>query len=158
MNIMKNILIYIAVALSIFMVEGCSRVRDIKVTSCKLISVSPSGLKSMEGILEVGVDNPSVKFRLDDIEGKIYRNGEILAYITADPVEIAGRTRALYDVKGKAAIAPGVSVLTLLGMVRGVDPKEFTIDISAKVKARGIGKTVERKGIPLTDLMDEVNK
>ena len=57
---------------------GCGKIKDISITSCDIVSISPSGLRSLNGVFLVGIHNPVFKFAVSDIQGTVYHKGTAL--------------------------------------------------------------------------------
>ena len=63
----KTIFGILIVSLACAILSGCSglsKVKDIKVTSCGLESYSLKGLRSIDAVLAVGIDNPTFAFKV----------------------------------------------------------------------------------------------
>lgn len=61
MKIMKRKIYILFIAILAVCLTGCSKAKEISVTSCELVSLSPSGLKSIDGTVAVGIHNPDVR-------------------------------------------------------------------------------------------------
>ena len=75
----KTIFGILIVSLACAILSGCSglsKVKDIKVTSCGLESYSLKGLRSIDAVLAVGIDNPTFAFKVMDVSGTVKYNGE----------------------------------------------------------------------------------
>ena len=150
---MKNKILVILLT-AVLWLGGCARPSDIKITSADIVSLSPSGLKSVSGAFSVGIHNPMFKFRVCDVRGKVYHNGKPLADFSADNFEVNGKSDEKYDITGQARLCQGVSLLSVLSLARDLNPDDYTVDISADIKAKGMKKHIERSNIPLTTLMN----
>lgn len=155
---MKRIFTALLAAVTAIMLTGCGKAGDIRITSCDLVSVSPQGLKSINGTVAVGIHNPTFAFTVTDIHGAIYHLGSHMADFKADDVEVEKHSDGKTDVQGNVTLAPGTSILTALGLLRDLNPEDYTIDAYATVKAKGLHKKIERKGIKLSALMDAAKK
>ena len=147
--------IALLVALSVAMSCSCSRIKDIRLLSCAVESVSPIGLHGLNAELAVQVQNPAMQFTLTDIAGVLYYKGDPIVNYDADPIEVAARSVAVYPLPCKATLASGVRLMDLISLMRGYDLNDFTTDVSAKVHLRsGLSKTLKFKDIPVKDLLE----
>jgi len=155
---MKRSFIYrVIVAIMIVVAAaGCSgveKLRDIKVTDCTLSSITPQGLRALKADLLVKVDNPAVQLTLDDIQGKLYYNGDAVLSYSAPAVTLKARTEDSYTIPLKAHLLEGVSLLKVLQMLSEDSLEGFTTDVSARAKLRsGLSKEFSYEGLPLEDL------
>ena len=151
---MKKFLTAVIMAIAVMLTAGCGKIDDIKIISCDLVSITPQGLKSIGGTVAVGIHNPVFGFSVTDIHGSIYHLGNHIADFSADDVEVMKKSDEKYNVQGNVRLAPGTSVLSVLGLLRDLKPEDYTVDAYATVKAKGLHKKIERKGMPLSGLMN----
>lgn len=154
---MKNalrILLLLALAL---LLAGCKGkgIKDIKVTSVRIISVTPVGLNGLTALVEVGVHNPTVAFELTDINGLARFKGQDALNVTADQLIVSGHTDKIYRIPVQGEIADGFNPLQLVRLVADENAfDDLTISVKGKVALRGgLGKKIEIKEIPLSSLM-----
>ena len=95
---------------------GCGKFNDIRITSAKLVSLTPSGLRAVDAVMEVGVDNPAMTFTVAYARGTVYYAGKPLMDYSAQPVTVKRRSSEVYEVNARGTLAGGVSVLSILGM------------------------------------------
>ncbi len=150
----------ILVALMAFaLVPGCSgisRIKDIKVTSCGLESYSLRGLRSVDAVLAIGIDNPSFGFMVTDLSGIVKYNGEDVASYTADSIRIDPRCTKVYDLPCTATLGEGISLLQVMRIAGKGSLEGLTTDVEAKVRLKnGIGKTFTFKDLDLKEMMEE---
>ena len=79
LKIMKRKFYILFIAILAVCLTGCSKAKEISVTSCELVSLSPSGLKSIDGTVAVGIHNPMFGFRVTNTSGVVYYKGAELA-------------------------------------------------------------------------------
>ena len=143
------------VALSVVMSCSCSRIKDIRLQSCSVESVSPIGLHGLNAELALQIQNPAMQFTLTDITGVVYHKGEPLVDFEADPIKVNARSVAVYPLPCQATLASGVRLMDVISLMRGYDLNDFTADVSAKIHLRsGIAKTLKFKDIPVKDLLE----
>ena len=133
--------------------SGLSKVKDIKVTSCGLESYSLKGLRSVDAVLAVGIDNPTFAFKVMDVSGTVKYNGEDFATYTADTVSVEKKCSKVYDLPCSATLSDGVSLKQLMQIAKKGSLEGFTTDVTATVKLKsGAGKTFKFKNIDLNEL------
>ncbi len=155
---MRRKIAYIAAALVLLVAAGCSpiqKIKNIKVTSAALESLSPNGLRSLDIGVLLGIDNPAMQFTAEDISGTIYRLGEPYVDFTVEPITVKARTAGVYELNASAALRPEISLMTVLGLARNYDLAEFTADVDVTVKLRsGVGKALKIKNINIKELLE----
>lgn len=159
MNTFKRTIFSIFVALlACAVLSGCSglsKVKDIKVTSCGLESYSLKGLRSVDAVLAVGIDNPTFAFKVMDVSGTVKYNGEDFATYTADTVSVEKKCSKVYDLPCSATLSDGVSLKQLMQIAKKGNLEGFTTDVTATVKLKsGAGKTFKFKNIDLNELAE----
>ena len=151
---MKKTLFAALTAILCLCLAGCRDISGIKVTSCKMTSISPSGLRSLDGVVTVGIHNPTTGFQVTQTSGKVYHKGNELVDFTVDDFEVNAKSDKEYDISGHASLASGASLLTVLALARDLKTEEYTVDIATVVKAKGLNKTIKRSGIPLNRIIE----
>ena len=101
----SHLLLLLAVALAALLSAGCSKVKDIRLTSFGIESFSPRGLRSADAVLAVGIDNPSFSFTVTDLTGTVKYKGEAMGTFTADTVSVDRKCVKVYDVPCKAVLS-----------------------------------------------------
>lgn len=135
--------------------SGLSKVKDIKVTSCGLESYSLKGLRSVDAVLAVGIDNPTFAFKVMDVSGTVKYNGEDFATYTADTVSVEKKCSKVYDLPCSATLSDGVSLKQLMQIAKKGSLEGFTTDVTATVKLKsGAGKTFKFRNIDLNELAE----
>lgn len=156
---MKKHLPIIALIISALLMCGCSGhgIKDIKVTSVKIVSVSPRGLNGLDALLELGIHNPAMSFEVTDVTGVAKMDGQECLVVTADQLIVSGKTDKVYSVPLKGSLSEGFNPFQLLNIVGGsMDMSKITVSVKAKVALRGgIGKNIELKDIPLSSLISK---
>jgi len=136
--------------------SSCGKLKDIKFTSYRIVSVAPTSLKSMDLTMDLGISNPSMELGLSDMKAKVYRHGHQLGTVTLEPVTILSKCEKEYTAKAHIALEPGVSALQVMAYGADFDPAEYTLDIVGKVKLKsGLSKKIQLKNKPLTKFMKE---
>jgi len=134
---------------------GLSKMKDIKVTSCALESYSLNGLRSIDAVLAVGIDNPTFAFKVMDVSGIVKYNGEDFASYTADTISVDKKCSKVYDLPCTATLSDGVSLMKLMQIVKNGSLEGFTTDVTATVKLKsGAGATLKFKNIDLNKMAE----
>lgn len=147
---MKRIALMIFSAVVALCLNGCVNPHDIKITSATVETVTPTGFRSVDGVFNIGIHNPSFKFKVCDIHGTVFHQGSPLADFSADDIEVERKSDKKYNVAGSAKLSDGVSLLSVISQIRNLKAEEYTVDVYATIKAKGLHKDIEKKGIPLT--------
>jgi hypothetical protein len=150
-----NILAYFVLAV-MFCLTGCKDVKDIKVTSVEVESISARGLRSVDIFLKVGVDNPAKQVRVSEIEGSLVQSGKVIGKLAMDPFILGARTSDIYTLKANVSLAQGAGLKELMVLASPDGLNGCTVDFSAKATVGKSAKMpVKMKDIPLKELLDK---
>lgn len=152
---MKRIITILILCTTLFC--GCSQTyKDIKVSSFKLESVTPSGLSSLDAVISLGLDNPILGFVVSDLNGVIKLEGSPCLDLTADSITIDGYCSKTYTIPARCTLAPEFNPFQLVTLLNSRDFSNFTADIKARISLKnGIGKNLEFKDVPLGELIEK---
>ncbi|MBP5719897.1 MAG: hypothetical protein J6W82_02380 [Bacteroidales bacterium] len=152
---MKKVAELLIVALAALCLTSCGKsFKDIKVTSCDVVSVSPKGLTSFDAELNLGVDNPASQITLSQMNATVKMDGAPCLYLTADDVTVAPRAEQTYSLLLHGLMDSNFNPFTLLSLIKQPDLSAMTIDLTFHGALKcGIGKDFEYKDIPLTNLL-----
>lgn len=157
---MKNLLkrvILIAVSAMALCLTGCKdiqNIKNIKVTSVAVETVSPNGLRGMTVGLAVGVDNPSFHVDLSEINGALKLSGKVLGRVTMDPFTLHGKSAEIYHLKAAVTIEPGVTLSELAALLDMETLNQCMVDVSARATLKnGLSKVLNFNDIPVKDLL-----
>lgn len=103
-------------AVFVLLVSGCgmSRIKDIRLDSVGVKYVVPTSGRSLDALLELGIDNPAMSFTVQDVKGTIYCEDRTIASFTTGPVNLEGKTRQVYQLPCTVQLDEGTSFLSLL--------------------------------------------
>lgn len=154
MKYLKHIFAILCAAL---MLSSCGNIREIHLTSYKVASFSPVGLRGVDLVLDLGVDNPALQFTVDDVTATVTRNGQPLGtFVNTEPVTVKRKSVAVYSVPGQVRLSDGVSLLYVMSLARNFNMAEYRISYSAKVTIKGGGHvTLSKDDVPLKELFEE---
>ncbi|MGN1216248.1 MAG: hypothetical protein ACI4TJ_08380 [Candidatus Cryptobacteroides sp.] len=138
---------------------GASKIKDIRVTSFGIESYSLHGLRSLEAVLALGIDNPSMEFSVTDLSGIVRYNGEDFATYTADSVRVAARCASVYDLRCTATLSDGVTLKQLLSLAGQRSLDGVTTDLEARVMLKnGVGKKIRLKNLDIGKMVGKQEK
>lgn len=144
--------------MSMFFFDSCTAVKkahDIEITSVDVKSISPNGLKSIDGVLMIGVDNPTIAFTIKTIEGTVYKDGQVFATYSGGPISVKRKSVDVYELPATLNIDPSVSIFNLLRLATSMDFEGFTTDVAAKVALKsGLATTLTFKDMKINELLD----
>jgi hypothetical protein len=153
---MKTLRIWILLILALLL-AGCKgkSVEDIRITSVRLISITPEGFSGVTALVEVGIHNPTVGFVVTDLRGLAKFQGQDALSVRADQLMVSGHSDALYRIPLQGSIEDGFNPLRLLRLVaQDASYEDVTFDVRARVALRGgLGKNIEILDIPLSELL-----
>ena len=147
-------LVLAIMAVLLLSLSGCNRYKQINVTSGKIESVSMNGLKSVDIVARIGVDNPAGKLEVKTAEGVLKHFGKIIGRVTPDPVTILPRTEGEYQVKMHVEIAQGLGFLEIMSLMDMKKLEECTLDVSIAGKVAGMAVKKKYVDIPLKKLLE----
>lgn len=133
---------------------GCKSYEQIKVVSGKVESLNMKGLRAVEMVFSVEVENPAGKVVIEDISGIVKHSGKVLGNVMLAPLTLTARTTAEYKVNATVELDKGVNFMYLMNFMDIRKLNECTVDVSAKGKAAGIRIKKEYKDIPVKKLLE----
>ena len=145
-------LLALAVA-TLLAVSGCgiSKIRQIRITSVGVKYVVPTSSRSVDGVLLLGIDNPSISFTAQDVQGVVKSYGRELARFTAGELPVQARSVQVYELPCTAALSEKVSLLDLLAFASKRSMEGMTVDVKLRVSlGRGKGTTLTFNDIDLS--------
>ena len=153
---MKKVRLLLLLCLSLLL-AGCKDrgFQDIAVTSVRLVSIIPEGLTGVSAELEVGIHNPTLAFRVEDLTGAAKFQGQEALLLSAEPLDVAARCDSLYLIPLRGRVNGEFNPLRLLRLLGGdAGFDDITFDIRGRAALRsGLGKNIEMLDIPLSDLL-----
>ena len=151
----RYILLFAAFLTVVLAFSGCNDIKQIKVTSFEVVSITPKGFNGIDALVKVGFHNPAMAFELADAVGTAKVKGVPCLEIGADRFVVDGKCDKTYSIHVHGELAQGFDpfqLLQLLNNQMGAD--DLTLDVSAKAVLRGgIGKKIDLKDIPLSKFM-----
>lgn len=155
-NLLKRILL-IAVSAMALCLTGCKdikNIKNIKVTSVAVETITPNGLRGMVIGLAVGIDNPSFNVDLSEINGALKLSGKVLGRVTMDPFTLHGRSAETYHLRAVVTIEKGVTLSELAVLLDMETLNRCMVDVSARATLKsGLSKVLKFNDIPVKDLL-----
>ncbi len=149
----------IILAVVLVLLSSCGgSVKDVELTSFRLVSVAPQGLSGITALIEAGIRNPGIGFEVTALHATIRMDGAEALYLDADQLMVEGHSDRTYDIPLKGSIAEGFNPFQLLRLLGSeADLSRLTVSVKARLALRGgIGKTVEINDVPLEELKDRI--
>lgn len=143
----------------VLLLSGCKGkgIKDISVTSVRLVSITPEGFNGVSALIEVGIHNPTIGFEVTNVTGVAKFQGQEALAVHADQLMVPAHSDALYRIPMQGSIADGFNPLRLLRLLgKGAGYEDITFSIFARIAARGgIGKNIEILDIPLSSMLSK---
>lgn len=155
---MKRSIELLIIALAALCAASCAdSFKDIKITSGKLVSISPRGLSAFDAVMELEVDNPAPQVTLSEMTALVKMNQEPCLHLTAEDVTISPKSRELYTVVFHGYLDENFNPFRLLELLGKANMESLTMDIRFRGSLKsGLGKHFEYKDIPVNDLMNNI--
>ena len=151
-------ILVLALVSAVFMLAGCQKIKDIRVTSTKIVSLNIRGLSGAEIILEVGVYNPAQQITLSEIEGELKHSGKVLGRVAVAPIILKPKTHEKYQIEATVKIGEDATLRDVMMFADVRKLRECTVDVSALAKIKGGGKKkIAVKDIPMKELLERVS-
>lgn len=135
----------LALLLTVFMaVTGCdvTKIKDLTVTSVGVKYIVPTSSRSMDAVLLLGLDNPSISFTVQDVSGVVKHYDRELAHFTAGELPVQARSAQVYELPCTAVLSDKVSLLDLLAIAARRSMDGMTVDVKLRVSLKGGKGTV----------------
>ena len=135
MKTLKRIVLAAALAVSALMAASCN-VSKISLESAGVKYVVPTSMHSFDAMLQLEVNNPSVTFRVQEVDGLIKVDGEPFAKFTTGELLVEGKQTLCYELPARVVLEPGVSVLELLKLCSRRSLDGIKADVNMKVSGK----------------------
>ena len=151
-------IVILAFMSAMLMLAGCQKIKDIRVTSTKIVSLDIRGLSGAEIIIEAGVDNPAREISLSEIEGELKHSGKVLGRVAVAPIVLKSKTHEKYQIEATVKIGEDATLRDVMMFADVRKLGECTVDVSALAKIKGGGKKkIAVKDIPMKELLERVS-
>ena len=153
MRLLRKIGIILALVAGLLSVSGCAvtKIREIRITSVGVKYIVPTSSRSLDAVLLLGIDNPSISFTAQDVSGVVKQYGRELGRFTAGQLPIQGKSVQVYELPCTVALSEKVSLLDLLAIAARRSMEGMTVDVKLRVSLRGgKGTTLTFNGLDLS--------
>ena len=125
-------------------VSGCgvAKIKDLNVTSLGVKYLVPTSSRSMDAVLLLGLDNPSISFTVTDVSGVVKHYDRELVRFTAGELPVQARSVQVYELPCTVVLSDKVSLLDLLAIAARRSMEGMTADVKLRVSLKGGKGTV----------------
>ena len=125
-------------------VPGCgvAKIKDLNVTSLGVKYLVPTSSRSMDAVLLLGLDNPSISFTVTDVSGVVKHYDRELVRFTAGELPVQARSVQVYELPCTVVLSDKVSLLDLLAIAARRSMEGMTADVKLRVSLKGGKGTV----------------
>lgn len=93
---------------------GVSKVKDISLTSVGISYIVPTSLRSLDGKLLLGINNPSIGFSVEEVTGTVRFENKPIADFKTGRLELAAKSEQVYELPCTVTLAESASLLDVL--------------------------------------------
>ena len=151
--IMKRfLLIIVAAAIAVSASANGGVYSKLSIGDYGIDNIWPAGMTAITGAVWVEIDNAGEGFKVSQIKGTVYREGQPFITGSANDVHIA-KGKGKYTISGQAGLCPNVSILSILRMFL-FDPNIYSVDMSVVVTTdSGKTQTLSVERLPVKTLL-----
>lgn len=157
MKTVRKIGLLAVFVIALLAVSGCgvTKIREIRATSVGVKYIVPTSTRSLDAVLLLGIDNPSISFTAQDVQGVVKNYGREIARFTAGQLPVQGRSVQVYELPCTVALADKVSLLDLLAIAARRSMEGMTADVKLRVSLKGgKGTVLSFDGLDLAQFSD----
>ncbi len=144
MKVLRKIGVFLALVASLMAVSGCAvtKMREIRITNVGVKYIVPTSSRSLDAVLLLGIDNPSISFTAQDVSGVVKQYGRELGKFTAGQLPVQAKSLQVYELPCTVALSEKVSLLDLLAIAAHRSMEGLTADVKLRVSLKGGKGTV----------------
>ena len=144
MKVLRKIGVLLALVAGLLAVSGCAvtKIRDIRLTNVGVKYIVPTSSRSLDAVLLLGIDNPSISFTAQDVSGVVKQYGRELGKFTAGQLPVQAKSVQVYELPCTVALSEKVSLLDLLAIAAHRSMEGLTADVKLRVSLKGGKGTV----------------
>ncbi|MBP5398640.1 MAG: hypothetical protein J6Y32_08495 [Bacteroidales bacterium] len=141
---MRKIGVFLALVAGLLAVSGCAvtKIREIRLTNVGVKYIVPTSSRSLDAVLLLGIDNPSISFTAQDVSGVVKQYGRELGKFTAGELPVQAKSVQVYELPCTVALSEKVSLLDLLAIAARRSMEGMTADVKLRVSLKGGKGTV----------------
>ena len=141
MKFFRKIALLLAAVL-VFASCDVAKIKDLSVTSVGVKYLVPTSSRSMDAVLLLGLDNPSISFTVQDVSGVVKHYDREIAQFTAGELPVQAKSVQVYELPCTAVLSDKVSLLDLLAIAARRSMEGLTADVKLRVSLKGGKGTV----------------
>ena len=144
MRVLRKIGVFLALVAGLLAVSGCAvtKIREIRLTNVGVKYIVPTSSRSLDAVLLLGIDNPSISFTAQDVSGVVKQYGRELGKFTAGELPVQAKSVQVYELPCTVALSEKVSLLDLLAIAARRSMEGMTADVKLRVSLKGGKGTV----------------
>ena len=144
MKVLRKIGVVLALVAGLLAVSGCAvtKIRDIRLTNVGVKYIVPTSSRTLDAVLLLGIDNPSISFTAQDVSGVVKQYGRELGKFTAGQLPVQGKSVQVYELPCTVALSEKVSLLDLLAIAAHRSMQGLPADVKLRVSLKGGKGTV----------------
>ena len=157
MKVLRKIGVFLALVAGLLAVSGCAvtKIREIRLTNVGVKYIVPTSSRSLDAVLLLGIDNPSISFTAQDVSGVVKQYGRELGKFTAGQLPVQAKSVQVYELPCTVALSEKVSLLDLLAIAAHRSMEGLTADVKLRVSLKGgKGTVLTFNGIDLSQFSD----
>ena len=157
MKTVRKIGLLAVFVIALLAVSGCgvTKIREIRATSVGVKYIVTTSTRSLDAVLLLGIDNPSISFTAQDVQGVVKSYGREIARFTAGQLPVQGKSVQVYELPCTVALADKVSLLDLLAIAARRSMEGMTADVKLRVSLKGgKGTVLSFDGLDLAQFSD----
>lgn len=144
MKVLRKIGVVLALVAGLLAVSGCAvtKIREIRLTNVGVKYIVPTSSRSLDAVLLLGIDNPSISFTAQDVSGVVKQYGRELGKFSAGQLPVQAKSVQVYELPCTVALSEKVSLLDLLAIAAHRSMEGLTADVKLRVSLKGGKGTV----------------
>ena len=144
MKVLRKIGVLLALVAGLLAVSGCAvtKIREIRLTNVGVKYIVPTSSRSLDAVLLLGIDNPSISFTAQDVSGVVKQYGREIGKFTAGQLPVQAKSVQVYELPCTVALSEKVSLLDLLAIAARRSMEGMTADVKLRVSLKGGKGTV----------------
>ena len=144
MKVLRKIGVFLALVAGLLAVSGCAvtKIWEIRLTNVGVKYIVPTSSRSLDAVLLLGIDNPSISFTAQDVSGVVKQYGRELGKFTAGELPVQAKSVQVYELPCTVALSEKVSLLDLLAIAARRSMEGMTADVKLRVSLKGGKGTV----------------
>ena len=157
MKVLRRIGVFLSLVACLLAVSGCAvtKIREIRITNVGVKYIVPTSSRSLDAVLLLGIDNPSISFTAQDVTGVVKQYGRELGKFTAGQLPVQAKSVQVYELPCTVALSEKVSLLDLLAIAARRSMDGLTADVKLRVSLKeGKGTVLTFNGIDLAQFSE----